>query len=67
MANRSKKAARFEEKSRQRRSTLIGELFSWVLHNKKWWLLPILVVLLMLGALVVVGGSGIAPFLYTLF
>ena len=67
MANRSKKADRFEEKSQQRRSTLIGELFSWVLHNKKWWLLPILVVLLMLGALVVVGGSGIAPFLYTLF
>ena len=67
MPSRSKKAARFDERSRQRRSTLIGELFSWLLHNKKWWLLPILVVLLMLGALVVIGGSGIAPFLYTLF
>ena len=67
MAGPNKKAAEFARKSRQRRATLIGEFAGWLRHNKKWWLLPIVLVLLVLGALVVVGGTGIAPALYTLF
>jgi hypothetical protein len=36
--------------------------------RKKWWLLPILVVLLALGALLVFAqGSALAPFIYTIF
>jgi hypothetical protein len=36
-------------------------------HNKKWWLTPVIVLLLLLGVLVVLGTSGAAPFIYTLF
>ena len=36
-------------------------------ENKKWWLSPILLVLLLLGALVLLVGSGLAPFIYPLF
>jgi hypothetical protein len=37
-------------------------------QNKKWWLLPIVTVLLMLGALMVfASGSALAPFIYTIF
>ncbi len=46
---------------------LIGEFIDFVLHNKKWWLIPIVVVLLLLGLLVLLSGSGAAPFIYTLF
>ncbi len=45
---------------------LIGEFFSFALQNKAWWIVPIILVLLLI-AVVVISGSGIAPFIYTLF
>lgn len=54
--------------SQQRsRTGVFGELIGLMAHNKKWWLTPILVMMLLLGALIVIGGSGAAPFIYTLF
>ena len=44
-----------------------SELWSFLSHNKKWWLLPIVVMLLIFGALVLLSGTGLAPFIYTLF
>ena len=61
------KAEEFAAKAHGRRSSLIGEFLSFLAHNKKWWLLPILVVLLVMGLLVLAGASGISAFLYTLF
>ena len=44
------------------------ELLSFVASNRKWWLLPILFVFLLLGSLMVLaGGSALAPFIYTIF
>lgn len=44
------------------------ELWRFLLGNKKFWLLPIVVVMVALGGLLVMaGGSAIAPFIYTLF
>ena len=45
----------------------LGELFDFLMSKKKWWLMPIIIVLLLIGVLVVLGGTGIAPFIYTLF
>ena len=45
----------------------VGELFDFLMSKKKWWLMPIIIVLLLIGVLVVLGGTGIAPFIYTLF
>lgn len=39
-------------------------LFAW--HNKAWWIVPIVLVLLLLG-LLIVSGQTVAPFIYTLF
>lgn len=45
-----------------------GELFSFFGSNKRWWLLPMLVILFLFGALIVLAqSSAIAPFIYTLF
>jgi hypothetical protein len=44
-----------------------AEYWAFLRHNKKWWLLPILLVLLFLGALLLFSGSAAAPFIYTLF
>jgi hypothetical protein len=44
------------------------ELFAYMAARKKWWLLPILLVLLVFGGLVVLAqGSAVAPFIYTVF
>jgi hypothetical protein len=46
----------------------LKDLWGFLKHSKKFWLLPLVVVLLAFGALVVfASGSAIAPFIYTLF
>jgi hypothetical protein len=48
--------------------SLVGELWSFMRQNKKFWLLPIVTTLLLLGAVIVfAGGSALAPFIYTIF
>jgi hypothetical protein len=48
--------------------TFLTELWSFLRVRKKFWLLPILILLALFGALViVVQGSAVAPFIYTLF
>jgi len=51
----------------QGRVGFFRELRGFLKHNKKWWLLPLLLALLLLGLLVVLSGTGLAPFIYTLF
>ena len=47
---------------------LIKELWAFMRERKKFWMAPIFVVLLVLGALIVLTqGSAVAPFIYTLF
>jgi hypothetical protein len=46
----------------------LKDLWGFMRERKKFWLLPIIVVLLLFGALIVLtSGSAIAPFIYTLF
>jgi Family of unknown function (DUF5989) len=48
--------------------SLIGELWAFMRERKKFWLLPILLVLGLFGGLVVLTqGSAVAPFIYTIF
>ncbi|MGE5795240.1 MAG: DUF5989 family protein [Ignavibacteria bacterium] len=48
--------------------TVISEIISYLKANKKWWLIPIVVFLVLLGALIILAeGSAVAPFIYTLF
>ncbi len=43
------------------------ELWQFMRDNKKWWLGPIVLVLLLLGGLIALSGTVAAPFVYTLF
>ena len=50
------------------RTTLVGEFWAYLKERKKWWLLPIIVVMVLIGALLVFAqGSALAPFIYTIF
>lgn len=58
----------FEKAARENADAgFIREFFGFLRANKKWWLLPIIIVLLLFGALVLLSGTGLAPFIYTLF
>ena len=47
---------------------IITEYLGFLKENKKWWLIPIVVVLVLFGLLIVITkGSALAPFIYTLF
>ena len=47
---------------------LIKDLWAFMKERKKFWLAPIIIVLLLLGSLIVLAqGSAVAPFIYTLF
>ena len=45
----------------------LAEMWEFLATNKKWWLAPIIAVLLLVSALIVLGGTAAAPFIYTLF
>lgn len=57
----------FERAGEEEQLSLVREFMLFVIENKKWWLIPILLVLGLLGLLVVLGSTGAAPFIYTLF
>ena len=47
---------------------MLGELWDFMRVRKKFWLLPILVMMTLFGGLVVLSqGSAVAPFIYTIF
>ncbi len=48
--------------------SFLKELWFYMRSRKKFWLLPILIVMLLLGGLLILAqGSAVAPFIYTLF
>jgi len=57
----------FEKQAVQAGVGFFSEFWIFLKENKKWWLLPILVAFLLMGALLLAGGTGAAPFIYTLF
>ncbi len=57
----------FSREATEERLSLAAEFWDFLKHNKKWWLLPILIAIFAIGLLVVLGGSGAAPFIYPLF
>ena len=48
--------------------SIVREFFEFLRYRRKWWLTPIVIVLILLGALIVfTEGSALAPFIYALF
>jgi hypothetical protein len=57
----------FEQAGQAGQTSLVGEFVHFLKHNKKFWLIPLLLVLLSIGLLLILGGTAAAPFIYTLF
>jgi hypothetical protein len=57
----------FSREAEAKQPSLLREFWDFLSHNKKWWLAPIIVILLLFGLLIILAGTGAAPFIYTLF
>jgi drug/metabolite transporter superfamily protein YnfA len=53
--------------TQQSERPLVYELWAFLRENRKWWLAPIVVTLLLFGVVLALSGSAAAPFIYTLF
>ncbi len=50
------------------KQSLLRDFVGFILHEKKWWMIPLIVVLLVVGALIFLASSSpLAPFIYPLF
>jgi membrane glycosyltransferase len=63
----SDRKSEFERHASEGQAGLIREFAAFLVHNKKWWLAPIILALLLVGLLAVLSGTSAAPFIYTLF
>ncbi len=57
----------FAKLADQQSPGLVREFFDFLRTNKKWWLTPIILALLLVALLVILGSTAAAPFIYTLF
>lgn len=57
----------FEKLGEEEQLSLVSEFILFIKENKAWWMIPILLVLGLVGALVALSSTGAAPFIYTLF
>jgi len=56
----------FKAESHRRQTGLVREFFAFLKHNKKWWLTPIVLIILLAGY-VIVSMGGLGPFIYAIF
>jgi len=61
------KKSAFEQAGSQAETSVFAELMSMMRQNKKYWLIPLVVLLLLFGVLLILGTTAAAPFIYTLF
>lgn len=57
----------FERQAEEAPPGLIEEFVDFLLHSKRWWLLPIIVVLLLMSALIWISGTSLGSFLYRIY
>jgi hypothetical protein len=57
----------FENLVNSKGSSLVQDLFAMIVKEKKWWMFPIVLSILLIAVVVVLTQSVAAPFIYTLF
>lgn len=57
----------FEDARKNKPLNLFQEFAYFLAGNKKWWMVPIIVILAAMGLVVMLASTGAAPFIYTLF
>lgn len=64
---KNERQTEFEAAGEQKPLSILQEFALFVTESKKWWLLPILAALSLMGLLIALSATGVAPFIYSLF
>ena len=67
MSENDKLKTDFEQLAQQKPPSIVREFVQFLIHNKKWWLIPILIVFALLSLVAVTMNSPAAPFIYPFF
>ena len=67
LRDRSHESENLARLAEQRPSSILGEVWNLLRFNKKWWLMPIILGLLLIGAFIILASTAAAPLIYTLF
>ncbi len=57
----------FEQMADEQQLSLARELWFFIVENKAWWMIPIVVVLALIGILIALSATGATPFIYSIF
>lgn len=63
----ARRGQEFAEQAQRGRSGVLREFWSFLRRERKWWLTPIVLLLLGASALVLLGGTSVAPLIYAVF
>ena len=63
----SKQSNDFEKAASESQRSLVSEFLGFLKQNRKFWLLPLIIVMLLLAGLLILSSTAAAPFIYTLF
>jgi hypothetical protein len=64
---RAERTGDFASEAERGNAGLLREIWELIRFNKKWWLVPVIVALLVVGAVLLLSTGAAAPFLYPLF
>ncbi len=57
----------FARQAAAKRPSFLAEVVNLLRGNRKWWMIPLILLLLVYGGLMVLSGTGAVPFIYALF
>ena len=67
MSNPAESRLEFEKAGAEKESGLLRELWAMMRQNKKYWLGPVIIILVLFGLLIGLSSTAAAPFIYSLF
>ncbi len=67
MSGDSKRGDELQRLTEGTEANIVVEFIAFMRHRKKWWLLPVLAALLVIGLIIAIGETAVAPLIYTLF
>jgi hypothetical protein len=57
----------FVRAGQRKRASLVGEMVHMVRTTRKWWMMPLIAILVILGVVLLITSTGAGPLIYTLF
>jgi len=65
--NETESRNQFAQQGQEGRTGLLADFIYLLKNNQKWWMLPLILVLIAFGIFMVLSSTGVAPFIYTVF